>query len=164
MSQKTLINAKNQKVFLPLDLVIYGAIALTIALLFILFVFAPQKEALQGISIIYSDQNAEHTIFTYDFETNKYQIADDFKDKVNVKASQDQLKVTIYFFAKEKTEVNILIIDTKGKTVRMLDADCSYHKDCVKMQIANSRDTIICVPHHLIIKPTNSDSGDITLG
>ncbi len=139
---------KTQKFFKKADVIIYIALVCLIVSLFWVFVFGKQTSSLQKVQFLYKENSKETCIFEYDFIKKSYIIDDQWKDKVTVVTDSDGMTVNVLTLNGEFNSVKILDL---GK-VYVIDADCSFHKDCTKFTpITKGNQAIICVPHSLTI-------------
>lgn len=145
MSQKKISQVILDKGFRFFDIVVYGCIILMTIIFFCVFVFFKGEKHFDGIQILYRGE----CIFTYEFASDHYVIlADDFIEII----SKDQLCFEVKIYSAEN-EYNIICIDKQHECVYMLDANCSFRKDCVHMN-ALSCDNLVpisCVPHAILI-------------
>lgn len=141
---------KEKKPFAPLDVIVYAALAVLVAVLFAVFVFGADKTPLTGIRFVYG----EETVFTYSFADGA-SVSAGWEDRIAVEEEGDLVRVTFYADA-EKTEYNVLAIDKAQRMAKMEDANCSRRKDCMYMRpIETVSGVIVCVPHGLKITALN---------
>lgn len=139
MSLKTVDGVRRDKGFRLPDLIVYGALALIIALSFILWFTLRDNDPLTGVLIMFRDEK----IFECDFESGEITANKEF---VTVEKSGGRTVVNI------KTEYgeNTLVID--GRKADMTDADCGG--ECVYMTpIESNSGVIYCAPHYLKVLP-----------
>ena len=150
MSRVWLVREK--KPFAAWDLLVYGVLAVLIAVLFIVFVFSDAfgvKDA-RGIRV----EAEGETVYTYLFGEGG-QIASGWEDRVEERAEGAMLYVRIT----TPRGWNELAIDTEKNAVYMQDADCSFRKDCTHMQaIGGGGSVIICIPHALRVMPLEGEN------
>lgn len=141
---------KKRKVFAPLDLVLYGAIALVVIALFCVFVFF-RGEA-EGISV----EREGQILYTYDFaKGGTVQPA----GEGYVSVTEGEGVVTVRVTTEDGAGYNVISIDVAQKTVRVTEANCSRTPDCVyTAEIKDASGGIICVPHRLKIVPVSGES------
>lgn len=143
MSLSRVEQVKKRKPFAPWDLLVYGLLAVLILVLFAVFVFGADKSPVSGFRI----ESEGKVIYSYSFEKGA-EIPAEFRESVSEKREDGFLFVTV-------TEegghgYNVLKIDLARKTAKMVDTDCSRHKDCLYMaEIASKSGVIVCVPHGL---------------
>ncbi|MGN1234745.1 MAG: NusG domain II-containing protein [Christensenellaceae bacterium] len=151
MSEARFLEARKSPFFRWGDLVIYAILAALIVGMFFLFGFRSGK-ALTGVQVLRDDT----VVFTYDFITDTFTLS----EGVSVEETEGGYLVTI----RDGEDWNILSIDKSG-SVRMADANCSLHKDCVYMrEIKDDGGVILCVPHHLKVSGMSEDIDDPVIG
>lgn len=168
MSIKATEQLKKQRLFYSSDIIIYVIVAVLIVALFWVFVFTKPVINLSKVNFVYSDGiEGERVIFSYDFTTEKYVIAEGiWTDLIEVTEQDFGYLVKVGYPTAKTVEYNLVKIDKSG-SVSVIDADCSFHKDCVKFPpITDGSGVIICVPHKLTIETEGSGDvgGDIILG
>lgn len=164
MSLKKVEQVKRDKGFKLADLIIYGAIVIIIAVVFIV-TFAVRGGTLRGVRIkVYgtavfacSFENGTYSAFTED-DSIEFTKIEDGRQLVTVKGEQGY---------------NVVEINYVNRTVKVVEADCR-HGDCIysnlhPTQIITSNQSlpIYCNPHALIIEPLdysrNYDNPNITI-
>lgn len=160
MSRKTVDNVRKDKPFRLLDLAVYGALIVGILALFIAFVFRPHS----GIGKIFIDVGSER-IATYDFATDVLTATKGKERRVeNMDGDASTVKIFKIYTDEEREGYNVVEFDTEKQSVRVTDANCSRHKDCVYSPAVTTADgIIICVPHGLKIYG-EADNMDPSLG
>lgn len=155
MALDTVQKIKKDGFFKPLDIIIYAVLLIVVAVLFVSSgIFAP-KDELSGIEIIFQNEK----VFVYLFNGDDYQIFDD--EKIEILTDTPNELTFKFYPEKLKYEFNRIKIDKVKKSVKVVDATCSTRKDCVyTAEMTNSSQTIICVPHELIISPTGKTPSD----
>lgn len=143
MSIKKIEEEKNNKIFKKLDLIVYLVIALVVISLFLAIVVPNKAEKVDSIIGTIDDT----IIFEYSYSKDSIE----YFDKSFVEAENEANSVTISISSKYGH--NVLFIDKIKREAKIISADCSVSKDCTYMIIKNINDGIVCVPHHLIIKP-----------
>lgn len=143
MNKKGVEDVKKSKYFTLWDIIPYLcvlAVAVTLLLVFLL----PEKDDISGFYVEYGDKS----VLTYDFAEDKFDIEESFFENVDLEAENGGYTVTII----TSDGKNVFFVDKEKRTVKMVDADCSFSKDCTYMPaIGESGDSIICVPHKLKI-------------
>lgn len=141
MSLKKVQQVKEDKGFKLFDLIIYGIIAVLIAVLFIA-VFVPRdKSAMSGVRVYAGGE----VVFEYDFTSKEY------------KAYGDNVTVTDGEILEVRIEINggynLLNIDPLARTAKMAEADCRG-QDCVHTPaITDNSGIIYCSPHGVKVVP-----------
>ena len=143
MSLKKVGEVKKDKGFKIWDLIIYGAIALLVAVLFMVTFLTRDTSPLSGVRI-YSDNKI---VFEYSFESGEYKNLNE--SAVSVIADNEQtLKIKVFY----EDEFNTVVIDKAG-SVKVTEADC-FNKTCIAMkEIKDNSGLIYCSPHRLRIEP-----------
>ncbi|MDE6274755.1 MAG: NusG domain II-containing protein [Clostridiales bacterium] len=142
---------KKRKPFALWDLVVYGALAALIVVLFAVFVFTADKTPLTGVKI----EREGNILYTYTFGTGS-EIAPAGAGLVEERSDDNLVYVTVYRDG-EKGKYNTLVIDTEKRTIKMHETNCSIHQDCMYMtEISAVNGVIICVPHGLKITALNA--------
>lgn len=157
MSLKKIEQVKNTKWFKPWDLLVYGLLAAAIVALILVFALSGKGGELDGIIVSYKGEK----VFTYNFSQGEYEILS--PDNVEIK-KEDANNLELVFYTDGKGGYNNILIDKKGKSVKVTDSNCSWHKDCVYTQALNASRSvpILCTPHALSITPlTIEDDGVI---
>ena len=145
-------NAKRDKPFKVLDVMVYICVVLVILVLFYVFIFDTDSEPMRIINAV-DDQTGE-TLFTYNFARNQYEIYNNSTGwTVEVNKADDKLTVTFSREIDGEKHFNTIVIDTKATTVKMVDSLCGYHQDCVRSfsAIEHSGGAIVCSPNRLKI-------------
>lgn len=144
-------DAKNDKFFKPVDVMVYLAVVLVIMVLF--SVFLGDGSTNQNISVVtVVDLQTNQTLFAYNLQRNEYEITEDTSWKVVVTQTTDELVVRLENTIDGEQRFNEVTI-TRGATptVKMTDSICGFHQDCVrnfgKMTIAEQ--SIVCSPNYL---------------
>ncbi len=145
MSLKKIEQVKKDKGFKIFDLIIYGVIALTVAVLFIVIFATRNSDPLTGIKVYVNSE----LVFEYEFDVTA--SADDGIKSAIVQAEEESgiIKVTVT----DGDEKNVFEIDKKQKTVKMVEANCKG-KQCLYFPVMNDNsDFIYCSPHRVRIEP-----------
>ncbi len=153
MSLKKIDEVKKDRGFKIFDLIIYGVVALFVAVTFIVIFTTRDTSPASGIRV-YSD-NA--VVFEYNFKDGKHKNLN--KDRVEVLSEDDKtLEIKVTFDGGHNT----VLIDKSGR-VTVKDADC-FGKTCMAMEIKDKSGMIYCSPHRLRIEPYNFSPGnDVTV-
>lgn len=162
MSLKKIGQVKEGKYFRIWDLLVYGFIALIIAALFLTVFLTKDNSPSEGFTVRYADK----LVFTYYYSTDKYEI-DNSYGNIEI-GEEDGESLTLTFRTPDKKGYNVIFIDKLNKSVKVTDADCSLHKDCVYTPAIKDNSSIIsCPPHKMFIEPLArkiDDPQDIPLG
>ena len=145
-------NAKKDKPFKVLDVMVYIGVVLVILVLFYVFIFNTDSVDMRIINAI-DDQTGE-TLFTYNLVRNEYEIYNNTTGwTVEVTKTDSGLAVTFTRQIDGEQHFNTMVIDTKASTVKMVDSLCGHHQDCVRNfpAIEHSGGAIVCSPNRLKI-------------
>lgn len=147
------VNAKKDKPFKVLDVMLYLGVALVILVLLFVFVFDVDKTQLQTVTVI--DDETGETLFFYNVTRNEYVFNDANSNGWSVEIDEsDGLVVTLTREIDGEAHFNAFRI-TRGATpsVEMVDSRCGFHQDCVRTFSAVTRGggAIVCSPNHLKI-------------
>jgi len=149
---------KSNKFFMKWDIVVYAVLVLLIVALFLVVFLTRNKDQLTGFTIQYD--NIKVCEYSFDNDSITY----DPKYVSLEKISDTEYKF-IFHENEDKTRFNIIHVYLNTRTIECEDADCSISKDCTHMRISKMGDTIICVPHKLMITPIGkSEIVDPVLG
>lgn len=146
---------KEEKAFRPWDILVYIAVIAIIACI-ALIVFLPKKggEILET-KIFYG----ENLLYSYSFVTKTGKVTEYGRSFVEENVENGIVTVTI---TTEKGK-NVAEI---GKTyVKMTEADCSRHPDCVEKfsALTKGNETIICLPHEIKIVSYGEMSNEVKI-
>ncbi|MEG2002635.1 MAG: NusG domain II-containing protein [Clostridia bacterium] len=157
MKKDDITKLKTQKYFKKADIFAYLSLAILIVALFWVFVFSATPTSLSNLKVLKSTKTADVLIFDYEFSSGSFKIADGYENLVNVTKNSDGLLVTIY--TSDNSGFNKIQITENEAFV--IDANCSFHQDCMTFPHIKSNDNvIICVPHNLtLIGVGKADSG-----
>ncbi|MDD3831044.1 MAG: NusG domain II-containing protein [Clostridia bacterium] len=152
MAIKQVEQGKQNSYFRKTDLIIYGSILVVVALLFTIFFVKGREQQLDGIEIVYmGDKNI--TIFTYSFDSDRYQIHPAWQQLITITPTESGYVVVISN-ADQHERFNRMVIDCNERKVWVEEANCSLSRDCTRMDaIDNAEKVIVCVPHRLKILP-----------
>ena len=143
MKKKGIEDVKNSKYFSVWDIIPYAIVLVVAAVLMLVFLL-PEKEKMNGFYVEYG----ENVILTYGFSSDEFTVTDGFENNVEVKEENGGYTVEI----NTGDGFNAFFVDKEKRTVKMIDSDCSFTRDCTYMPaIEESGDSIICVPHKLKI-------------
>ena len=147
MSLKKVGEVKADKGFKIWDLIIYGAVILLAAVLFIVVFTTRDTSPLKGIKIYVGNE----VVFDYSFEEGAYTSS---KYAEILSETEEELTVKIIT---EGNGYNTVVIE-KGGAANVTEANCRT-KDCVyTAKIVNNSGAIYCWTHGLKILPYGYDS------
>lgn len=145
-------NAKKDKPFKIGDLLVYLAVILVIAVLFVVFVFDSDGNQIQTVNAV-DDQTGE-TLFTYNLQRNEYTVNDSNSGgwTVQVTTLPNGVSVRLSKTVNGDEHFNEFTV-TRGRnaSVKMTDSLCGFHRDCVQTfpAITRSGGAIVCSPNRL---------------
>lgn len=138
---------KSQKLFCKRDLFVFGALALTIVLLFGFVIFGQPRGELFAVEIYFDGEQ----IFSYDVKSGEYACKNGFSG-ISAEKNGDVLALTV---TTEKG-VNFIEIKSSGET-RVVDSDCRGGQ-CMGLSVRRAGDVVLCVPHALKITGVGNGS------
>lgn len=151
MSLKKVQQVKADRGFKIFDLIVYGAIALLVAALFIAVFASRDTSPVEGIRV-YAGGTA---VFEYDFGKGSYTV---LGESVTV-TDGEVLTVKI----DTAGGCNVLEINKAERTAKMAEADCRG-QDCVHTPaIKDNSGIIYCSPHGIKIVPFGHEEDDTVL-
>lgn len=145
-------NAKKDKFFKPIDVMVYLAVALVIVILFSVF-FGSDNGTNQKINVVtIVDLQNNQTLFVYNLQRNEYEITQDTSWQIDVTQTENSIVVLLENTLDDEQRFNQLTI-TRGQTptVKMTDSLCGFHQDCVRNfgKLTTASQTIVCSPNYL---------------
>lgn len=144
MSKQTIQNIKTNKPFAWWDIIIYILLALLVIGLFWGIVWSKDNDKVVGIEIVQNDA----IILTYDFDTDTIKT---YSQSVMIDQTSHGYMVMIH--TQDAKGYNKIAINVYDRTVDVVDTNCSHSKECMHTQpIKHQTDSIICMPHALIIR------------
>lgn len=161
MSLKKVESVKKEKGFKLPDLIIYGAIFLLVAALFIAVFATRNTDPFQGVQVFVNNT----AVMYYDFDKGELKIL--AKDgSVQAPDGDTDSVFTVKVSAGEEG-YNVIEIDRTARSVGIIEANCGT-RDCVHTpSINNNNGIIFCSPHKLRIIPFNfeveDDGGNILI-
>ena len=142
---------KKEPAFRNGDIAVYFAVATLIVMLFVAFAVSPAED--RTIAFVKAvDMTDGKTIFSYDVSRNEW-IVDEDNWIVDVEAKNQKIVVTLHRKGDEQ-HLNVFEINREGTlSVRMSDAVCGAHKDCVNNfgAIDGKGQSLVCSPNGLKI-------------
>ena len=145
MSLKKIEQVKKDRGFKIFDLIIYGAVLVLVAVLFIVVFTTRDTSELSGVKITVGTE----VVFEYEFggEFNKK------SDSVTVEEDGKSITVTVT----TDEGKNVVYIDKDKKTAKMLDADCRGKQCMYFPELDNNSKYIYCSPHGVKVEPLSRD-------
>ena len=149
------INAKNDKPFKVLDVMLYLGVLLVILVLLFVFVFDVDNTQLQIVNVI--DMETGETLFVYNVTRDEYLINADNLNNWNIKVSETKEGIQITFECEIRGEERVNIVQiSRGRnpSVVMADSVCGRSQDCVRRfpAITRSGGAIACTPNRLKVE------------
>lgn len=157
------------KTFKFADIIVYGALTVLIAVMFIVFVIGDStKGELERFYI--TDDATGKIIYSFDFKN--YGTSDYLGDinsywengSVTVNRIADKVYVTVRRNDIEGDHYNIVKAEKTdtGFKVTVIEATCSNYADCVHsfFPITTSNRSIVCIPHRITVVGYNSNDRD----
>ena len=147
-------HAKKDKPFKVMDVMVYIAVVLLILVLFSVFVFNTDDKQLQIVTVV--DDDTGETLFVYNVTRGEYTVnqANTNGWTIDVEQKDNGVEVTLTREIQGEKHFNKMQI-TRGRnpSVKMTDAICGFHKDCVRNfpAITRSDGAIVCSPNRLKI-------------
>lgn len=161
MSLKETKQVRNNKFFSRWDLIVYAVLLLAVVLsVSLLLVYTSEPSRIDYLEI----RSDGDRIAVYDFESRALQAETGKESLFSTETQGDETRIFIYT---AEGGFNLLTVDNAERTADMSDADCSAGKDCTLMHIRRAGQTIVCVPHGLVIegKTVSEDAGgEIVIG
>ena len=146
MSLKKIEQVKADKGFRIWDLIIYGVVALLVAVLFISIFITRNKDPLSGITISVKSES----VFEYEFGGTPSVLS----DMVTIEEDGKGITVTV---CPRQGDLNIVYIDKSAKTVKMKEANCKGKQCLYFAAMKDNSGFIICDPHGIKIEPIIKD-------
>lgn len=158
MSLKKVEQAKKDRGFRIFDLIVYGAIVVVIAVLFIVIFSVRDKSPLKGICV-YIDSAA---VFRYNFEEDEPVVLTEDGSVVIEKNNSTELVVNFYTGG---SGYNVMTVNKTARSVSLTDANCRGRECVYTAAIKDNNGIIYCAPHKLKIEPSDyePDNGYIPL-
>lgn len=155
MSLDAIKAVKTDKGYRKGDIVVYSLILLIFLTVLFAVIFGIRDDELSGFEVYYGNEK----VFSYSFSTESGNVYSELMTVI----SDDSAGITIRF--ENKGEFNEIYADKMGRSVRVLNANCSLGKDCVNTgALDGSGKIIVCVPHKLKILPVGGKIGEIVTG
>ncbi len=143
--------ARRDKPFRIGDVLVYMAVVLLIAVLFVVFVFDKQDTQLQTITVI--DEKTGEVLYVYNMLRGESVINTQNSRGWVIEETPSDSGVQVRFSVEVDGEqrYNVLGIDRTEPSAKMLDAVCGFHKDCVRNfpAVTRSGGAIVCSPNRL---------------
>lgn len=145
MSLKKIEQTKRDKWFRIFDLIIYGVILVSVAVLFIVLFTTRDTSSLTGVRITVKSS----VVFEYEFGKEYRKLSED----IEVEEDEKGITVTV----RRGDDLNVVYIDKDKKTAKMQEANCRG-KHCLYFSpLENNSQFISCSPHSVKIEPLFRD-------
>ena len=144
MALKKIEQVKKDRGFRLFDIIIYGAVLVLVAVLFIVVFTTRNTNPLTGVKVTYKAQ----IVFEYDFEAGIRK-----SDGIEVDEDSDGITITI----NTQNDYNVIYINKSKRTVKMKEANCKGKQCLYFAEMKNNSGCIICEPHGIMIEPLISD-------
>ena len=144
MSLKKIEQVKKDRGFKLFDIIIYGAVMILVAVLFIVLFTTRDTSSLTGVKITVKGE----VVFEYEFgESPQY------SDGVTVEEDEKGITVTI----SSEGDKNVVFIDKVKNTAKMIEANCKGKHCMYFVAMDNNSDFIYCSPHGVKVEPLHKD-------
>ncbi|MCH5151642.1 MAG: FAD:protein FMN transferase [Clostridiales bacterium] len=145
-------NAKKDKPFKVLDVMVYVGVVLVILVLFYVFLFDTEDAQMQIINVI--DEETGETLYVYNVIRREGYVNTENKNgwTVDVKHTDEGVEVTFTREIDGEPHFNTMLITLgRNASVKMIESVCGYSKECVRNfpAIERSGGSIICSPNRL---------------
>ena len=145
MALKKIEQVKKDRGFKLFDIIIYGAVLILVAVLFIVLFVSRDTSNLTGVKITVKGE----VVFEYGFGEEPQA----FTDAVTVESDEKGITVTII----TDGDKNVVFIDTDKKTAKMIEANCKGKQCMYFAEMDDNSDFIYCSPHGLKVEPLLQD-------
>ncbi len=155
MSLKKVSQVKVDKGFKIWDLIIYGAVLVLVAALFIAVFTTRDTSPLSGVRVSVRDGVlADYkTVFEYNF--NDAPTFDG--ETVEVQDKDGVLTVTVHTHG---DGINVVVIDKKARTAKVTEANCRSRRCVQTAAIKDNSSDIHCATHGLKVEPFSYNPDD----
>lgn len=148
MSLKKIEQVKKDRGFKLFDIIVYVAVAVLVAALFIALFATSDKSELSGIKISVRAQ----VVFEYEFGGTPLALS----KGVEVKEDERGVEVSVAF----GEDKNTVYIDKQKRTVKMTGANCNGKQCLYFAEMRDNADFIYCNPHGLKVEPLKTEIDD----
>ncbi len=132
----------NIKPFRLADVIVYIVLAVLIVALLLAFCLPRQDSGLRGVEVTVKGE----IVAEYYFEDDSLITA----SAVDSRREGDKYYLTVN---SQSGGYNLVVIDLTERKAWVQEADCSSSAECTQMKgITKSGDSIICVPHALVVQ------------
>ena len=156
MSLEKVKQVKKDRFFRVWDILVYGAVAAVVIVLFTVFVFTGSGGKLAAVNVNYDGKPA----FSCDLTDGSYEIF--MPENIAVRQEGDILTVMFCIDGGSLSVpegYNVISVDLARRSVSVTESDCSNRRDCVHTPaMTDTNGIIICTPHRLEIVPVGEES------
>ena len=136
-------NIKNIKPFRLADVIVYIVLAVLIVALLLAFCLPRQDSGLRGVEVTLKGE----VVAEYYFEDDSLITS----SAVDSRIEGDKYYLTVH--TDQPNGYNLVVIDLTERKAWVQEADCSSSAECTQMKaITKAGDSIICVPHALVVQ------------
>lgn len=139
-------NIRKSKPFRVCDLIIYAALIVFVAALFLYFIILP---TLNADTVGFSVSKGGKTVLTV--SDLNCTVNSEFNSLVESEKVDGNLRVTIYT-DQTKLGFNVIVFYANG-SAKVVESTCSHSKDCTFSPAIVNLGAIYCAPHDLKIEP-----------
>lgn len=135
-------NIKNIKPFRLADVIVYVVLAVLIVALLMAFCLPKQDSSLRGVEVTLKGE----VVAEYYFEDDNLVTA----AALDSRREGDRYYLTVNA---QSGGYNLVVIDVTEHKAWVQEADCSSSAECTQMKaITKAGDSIICIPHALVVQ------------
>ena len=145
MALKKIEQVKKDRGFKLFDIVIYGAVLVLVAVLFIAVFTTRNTNPLTGVKVTYRAQ----VVFEYEFGGGIKTLS----EQIEIDEDGEGITLTV----RTDNDYNVIYVNKSKKTVKMKDANCKGKQCLYFAEIKNNSGCIICEPHGIRVEPLISD-------
>jgi hypothetical protein len=148
---------KNSKPFSLVDLLVYAALLIIIAVLFLSFVVFPKTKVSDGFTI----EVKGTVVLTYYFKNDEYFITPKYTELVEITETESGIFFKVYQPA--KTKHNVVYFDFNEKSAKVTESNCSTSADCTHSPAIIKSGAIVCVPNNLVVSPLSGGNSNLPI-
>jgi len=149
LNERVIDVIKKSKPFKAGDVLVYIAVLVTIAVLFLSFVIFPTANNSTGFTVTVNGEK----YFTFSPTENKLIIADGKDGLISKTDAENGVYITVYSKA-DKSQFNVIFFDTENGTAKITESNCSTSHDCTFTPKIKDSGAIYCAPHGLKVVPS----------
>jgi hypothetical protein len=130
------------KPFTAWDIPVYALTVIAVFLLLLFFVILPSPTQNEGFSLFVNGKK----VVDFDYSKNEIVFQDaNFDGQIEFDQTSNTITV------RQGEHFNVVKFNSKDKSVKVIDANCSISKDCVHTPELKNGSAIVCAPHKLKI-------------